>query len=345
MWNSTADGGVSICVKTLMVAVGVGVLVGGCAGWDTSGSSGPSSGGGHRGCVSSRALGTSVGVGSRAVRVAVGRVVTVWLTEPEAYASSSDGAPPPTAFPWLTPQSSDAAALSPAPVCKHPPLVTSLPVRLYAFRATSPGRYQLTAALNPAYHVPRMKPPLRPLRRVRVTVIVTARASAEASPATYTTVAPVLHLTRTGTQMACLVMLTSFPPAGCSGVRVAGSLTHVSRTVRFGAMGWQTPPVRLVGTWNGQRLRLTRAPAPAATTRPEPALSAACHVRTAPAGAALARRITGARRRRIDSLEVVPCGGTVWVLVAVADRPTIAFIHEHFGRTVVVSGWLRPEQG
>src|SRR5205809_309896 len=115
-------------VRTVVVAAVLGVLVAGCAGWDAGGSSGPSSGG-HRGCVPSRALGASVGVGSRTVRVAAGRVVTVWLTEPEAYASGPDGTPPPTAFPWLAPGSSDRDALRPVAVCEHPPLVTSLPVR------------------------------------------------------------------------------------------------------------------------------------------------------------------------------------------------------------------------
>ena len=236
--------------------------------------------------AASRALGTSVGVGNRTVRVAVGRLVTVWLTEPEAYASSLDNTPPPTAFPWRAPQSSDPAKLSPVAVCKHPPLVTSLPVRLYPFRATSPGRYEITVPLNPAYHIPRMKPPLRPLHPVCVTVVVSSsRHPPNASPATYTVVAPVLYQTTLGTRMACLAIHTSFPPAGCSGVAVAGDdFTHVAGVVHFGAMGWETPQLRLVGTWNGHRLTLTRVPVPT-TTRPEPSPPSACHSKTTPSGA------------------------------------------------------------
>jgi hypothetical protein len=278
------------------------------------------------------------------VRVGAGRLVTVWLTEPEAYASGPDDTRPPTAFPWLAPRSSDPAKLSPVAVCKHPPLVTSLPVQLYPFRATSPGRYQITAPLNPAYHIPRMRPPLRPLRRIRVTVIVSdgsARPHAATTPR-YTVVAPVLYRTTIGRPMACLAMLTSLPPAGCSGVPVEGyDFTRVAGLVRFGAMGWQTPQLRLVGTWNGHALTLTRTPVPVTTHRPEPSPLAACHDPTSSQASALARRITRAHVR-IHMLELSPCGDTVWVLVAIADRPTISFIHGHFGSSVKIAGWLRP---
>jgi hypothetical protein len=342
-WNSTADGGVWICVRTLLVAVGVGVLVAGCAGGGASGSSGPSSGG-HRGCVSSRALGTLVGVGNRTVRVGAGQLATVWLTEPEAYASGPDDAPPPTAFPWRAPQSSGPTKLSPVAVCKRRPVVTSLPVRLYPFRAINPGPYQISAPLNPTYHIPRMRPPLRPLRPVRVTVLVSdgsARPHAATTP-TYTVVAPVLYLTRVGTPMACLAMLESLPPAGCAGVPVSGyDFKRVPGLVRFHAMGWQTRPLRLVGTWNGPALALTRAPIPATAARPEPNPPEDCHGQSTPASTALAKRITR-DHATFNMLELDPCGDTVWVLVAVADKATISYIHEHFGSSVKIAGWLQP---
>ena len=97
--------------------------------------------------------------------------MTLQLVEPEAYASSMSG-PPPTAFPWLAGRSSDPAGLRPVTLCPGPPRLMSLPVQVVPFRALAPGRYRITAALNPAYRLPRMRPPLRELQPVHVTVVV-----------------------------------------------------------------------------------------------------------------------------------------------------------------------------
>jgi hypothetical protein len=228
-------------------------------------------------------------------------------------------------------------------VCKHPPLVTSLPVRVYPFRAIDPGRYQITARLNPAYHLPQFRPPLRPLRPVRVTVVVSnSPAPEKASLLKYTIVALVLYRTTMKTPMACLAILTSLPPAGCSGVPVTGyDFTRLAGLVRFGPMGWETPQLRLVGTWNGHALTLPRTPVPVTTHRPEPSPPAACHDHTTSDASALARRITRAHVR-IHMLELNPCGNSVWLLVAVADQPTVSHVRGHFGGRVIVNGWLRP---
>jgi hypothetical protein len=123
-------------------------------------------------CVPSSEV-QSTQIGARhTVRVGVGRVITLSLIEPEIYASSSTSAPPPTAFPWLRTTSSNPAGLAPAAVCRRPRIITSIPARYYPFRAMHPGQYVLTSRLNPAYHLPRMRPPLKPLRPVSVTVIV-----------------------------------------------------------------------------------------------------------------------------------------------------------------------------
>jgi hypothetical protein len=51
----------------------------------------------------------------------------------------------------------------------------------------------------------------------------TASAGPAAQPAQrFEVVAPVLYWTRTHRQVACLAVLASLPPAGCSGVRVTG---------------------------------------------------------------------------------------------------------------------------
>jgi hypothetical protein len=111
----------------------------------------------------------------RTTRVKSGDLVTIELVEPEAYASGADDTRPSTAFPWLAPHIPDRTGLTPAAVCKNPPWIFSLPARFYPFRADKPGRYQLVAELNPAYHTPNMRPPLPPLRPVSVTIVVSKR--------------------------------------------------------------------------------------------------------------------------------------------------------------------------
>src|SRR5919202_2069478 len=71
--------------------------------------------GGSR-CISPRALGERAGAATRRVDVAAGRLVTLQLIEPEAYASSRAGRPP-AAFPWRPARSSNPAALRPVAVC------------------------------------------------------------------------------------------------------------------------------------------------------------------------------------------------------------------------------------
>ena len=329
--------------RSLMIvsgALGLVVAVAAC----TSGAGGPLLPRDRQaGCVSSHALirmQTRVGA---TVRVGVGRVVPIWLIEPEAYASGADHTQPPSAFPWLAPASTDANGLTPLAVCKHQPLVMSLPARVYAFRAIRPGRYQITAPLNPAYHLPHLVPRLPPLRPVHLTVVVTPGGvtSPASGQTTYTVVAPVLYLRKVGTPLACLTVLESLPPAGCGGVPVTGyDFRHLVGRVRFHGMGWQSRhALRLVGTWNGHVLTLTRPPSRVRRSTPAPSPPTTC--RPTPTGTALGRRITRAHMR-LNMLELGPCGKTAWVLVAVADRATISFIHHRFGRSVIVTGWLRP---
>jgi hypothetical protein len=290
-------------------------------------------------CVSSRAPSIRVGIGSRGVHVAPGRLVTVQLAEPVAYASSMAG-PPPTAFPWLPAESSDGAGLRRTPFCGTPAIVMSLPAREYVFRAAKPGRYMITARLNPAYRLPRMRPRLHPLRPARITV--TVGPSPRTDGPTYSVTAPVLYRTGERAPRACLVILTSLPPAGCSGVPVTGyDFRRVPGLIRYGSAGWQTPLLHMVGTWNGRVLALKHTPAPASAAQQPPAPPAGCDRKTTPAAHSLMRQI-GRARNRIGLLESTPCGARVWVLVDVADHETRIEIRDRFGKRVTVAGWLRP---
>ena len=156
----------------------------------------------------------------------------------------------------------------------------------------------------------------------------------------YDVVAPVLYLRRAGRPLACLDVLESLPPAGCGGVAVKGyDFGHVAGVVRFGGMGWQTPPLRITGMWDGDALQVTGV-ARAATPSSGPSPPARCEHSTR-AGIALGRAIAR-RPARIHLLELSPCRSKVWVLVAAADEATVSYLRDHFGRRVIVRGWLRP---
>ena len=122
-------------------------------------------------CISPRHLGT-MAARRRIVRVKPGELVTIPLIEWEALLVHTAQSPPGSPFPWLAPQSPDPAGLRPLVACKRPVWIFSLRYRLYPFRAVAPGRYHLTAALNPAYRTPNLRPPLPPLHAVSWTVVV-----------------------------------------------------------------------------------------------------------------------------------------------------------------------------
>jgi hypothetical protein len=171
---------------------------------------------------------------------------------------------------------------------------------------------------------------------------VSPAPAATSSPRSYEVVAPVLYLRRVGRPMACLNVLLSLPPAGCGGVPVRGyDFERSDGLVRFGAMGWQTPPLHIVGTWDGRALAVTSVAAASRSAEAQPDAPKACDgSRTTPSSRRLAAAITR-DHRRLHLLALQPCRTTVWVLVAVADRPTVSIIRRQFGARVMISGWLR----
>jgi len=152
--------------------------------------------------------------------------------------------------------------------------------------------------------------------------------------------APLLHPQKGHVVLACQTILTSLPPAGCSGVRVRGydfsRLRHVTRIGR----AWWTGPVVLVGTWDGRALTLTRRPV-AASTRfgSGDGTPARCHGQ---GPRAIKRLGTGIARdhARLRLMTLLACGSKVWIEVAVKDRATVRFVRERFGRAVLIRGWL-----
>jgi hypothetical protein len=154
----------------------------------------------------------------------------------------------------------------------------------------------------------------------------------------------VLYRPGMATPRACLTFLESLPPVDCGGVPVAGyDFRHLPHLIHFVDRGWQTPELRMVGVWNRHDLLLTRRPSPAQASARAPSQPAPCPAQQAPAITRLVKRLTDAQAQ-LGLIELLPCGRRVWVLLGVADPPTRRFIRHHFGRRVIVSGWLRSRE-
>jgi hypothetical protein len=156
----------------------------------------------------------------------------------------------------------------------------------------------------------------------------------------YRVVAPVLQTRRMPVPLACQTFLLSLPPAGCGGVEVRGYDFEALPAVRRGGGAWWTPPLLLVGTWNGRVLTVTRPPQPRHSAPDRPSPPAECTGQATPRTRALARRVTR-HHARFDMLQLLPCGRRIWIMVAVAERALLQRLHRDFGHHFIVSGWLR----
>jgi hypothetical protein len=166
-------------------------------------------------------------------------------------------------------------------------------------------------------------------------------AGSASRPKTYRVVASVLHTRRMDQPFACNAILLSLPPAGCSGVPVTGfDLEHIKGVRRAGGTWW-TPVLRLIGTWYGHVLTLTRPPVIRRSPGRDPSPPASCVGPASPFIKTLARKVTR-EHARIDMLALQPCAKRVWILVAAADHRTISYLHHRFGDHFLVTGWLQP---
>ena len=99
------------------------------------------------------------------LKVKVGTTVYVALAEPARYQSPAY----PAVFPWLKP-ASDSSALKRVRLCRSK-RVSSLAIRMAAFRASHSGTATITAALAPAWRPARLRR-RSALKRYRASVIV-----------------------------------------------------------------------------------------------------------------------------------------------------------------------------
>jgi hypothetical protein len=88
--------------------------------------------------------------GDGKLTVPVGAIVYDVKVEAEEYTAGPG-------FPWLTPTSSDRAVLAPVRLCKSNG-VSSLPVRVTAFRAKQRGTATLAASLVPRWRSIKLRP-------------------------------------------------------------------------------------------------------------------------------------------------------------------------------------------
>jgi hypothetical protein len=162
----------------------------------------------------------------------------------------------------------------------------------------------------------------------------------------YEIVAPLLSV-KSGPTYACDMILTSLPPAGCSGVPVyRANIGQVPGVHRYWNGTMETPSMRLVGIWSGLALTLTQLPEPARDASSEPDLPCA---NTSPATEsnllALQQRVVedqrAQRQHGVLVMAVGPCGESLALLVAVADDQVRSYLRSTYG-PVEVSGWLMP---
>jgi hypothetical protein len=149
---------------------------------------------------------------------------------------------------------------------------------------------------------------------------------------------------------ACSAVPLPYPPIGCGGVPLRDidlpSLPGVTR-YRNGVLA--TGMLRLVGTWDGEAVKLTRQPESAAMKDATPLPTCADvpgRPSTGPLPPVMQRIIADdkvLRTRGIQLLEFGPCQDFVFVVVAVPDSTTVGFLTDRYGSgKVVVAGWLQP---
>ncbi len=171
---------------------------------------------------------------------------------------------------------------------------------------------------------------------------------AQPGPPTLYTVTATVMQTPGQAPHACFAMPLPYPPIGCGGpdLRAFGLLTMGGITrYRNGVLA--TGMLRLVGTWDGQALTLTRPPesrtASEATRMPgcaqEPGQAASDPI--PPVMKQVMADDALLRSHRIQLLEFYPCKNTVFLGLAVADSRSVAFLTNRYGH-VEVAGWLQP---
>src|ERR1700682_4834765 len=161
------------------------------------------------------------------------------------------------------------------------------------------------------------------------------------------TVTTSLMAAKGGPLNACFAVPLPLPPIGCGGVEVTnvdvgtilGTTTYPNGTV-------STPPVTLVGTWDGRVLRLTEQPrlTKAGSTDPQ-VVAEAPPASSAKSTQEVLQQLKSdepkLRLRGIILLEWGEGANGVEVTLVVADPGSVLYLYDTYGR-MQISGWLQP---
>jgi hypothetical protein len=153
-----------------------------------------------------------------------------------------------------------------------------------------------------------------------------------------------LLLASDGHVFACYAYLQSSQSDGCGGIEVRGvDFRQISVMEDFPSGGQGSPPLRLVGTWDGKALTLTESPQPA---KKAPGLPEPCQQELGFDGgsAVMAREPEvwdGLKAHGIAVLQIMPCDDTtLGITVVVADERTVAWMTSHY-QHIKIASWLR----
>ena len=190
------------------------------------------------------------------------------------------------------------------------------------------------------------------IRRLPVLIVLVATSvacgSAAAHPSELYAVTSIVMQKPGEAPRACFAIPLPEPPIGCGGP----ALDHADISTMPGFTNYRngvgaSGMVRLVGTWDGQKLTLTRPPEAAATTDQTQAPNCA-QDGSEPQGPGLppmmqkvADDSSNLEAHGIQVLEMYMCKKSLFMVVPVADKPSVDFLTSRYGN-VKVDGWLLP---
>ena len=147
---------------------------------------------------------------------------------------------------------------------------------------------------------------------------------------------------------ACFAMPLPEPPIGCGGPDVRGlDMVSAPGATRYRNGVRATGVLRLVGTWDGQALALTRRPdaAQMSDQTQMPICAQETGTSSAEPPPPLMQKVMDdealLKSHGILLLEFGPCKGTVFLGIAVADSKSVDFLTSRYGH-VEIAGWLQP---
>jgi hypothetical protein len=167
------------------------------------------------------------------------------------------------------------------------------------------------------------------------------------SKGTEYTIVTTLEVRPGGPVYACRTEFISLPPPPCGGVEIrnadAGTVAALGGDLPGLHGTRRSRSVRIVGTWDGQALTLTRPPVPASQPSPTP-LPVLSPPPDQAADEAEVVRIAHDSTLKSEGVSWMEAGVNsdgVYVLLPVADSHSVQVIHSRYP-DAHVSGWLQP---